>query len=124
MSSDLETKMNRLLERMDDGRPDQLEEVKAMQKTLKSAMLKKNLKEHPALQQLLSTLKKREESYTTLLANKEDLPQEKRDALYNRRKEIRFILSFFNVESVLASLESTLDYQLSDEVKDLSTGDA
>lgn len=124
MSSDLETKMNRLLERMDDGRPDHLEEVKAMQKTLKSAMLKKNLKEHPALQQLLSTLKKREESYTTLLANKEDLPQEKRDALYNRRKEIRFILSFFNVESVLASLESTLDYQLSDEVKDLSTGDA
>lgn len=121
MTADIESKINRLVESFKDGRPDAHAEIISIQKTLKVAMLKKNLKEHPALVQLLNVLKKREEGMTLVLANKEDLPHEERMALFQRRREIRFVISFFNVEPTIDSIEKTLDYQLSDEVNDLST---
>ena len=119
--STIDVKMNKLVERMSDGREDQIAEVISMKKTLKGALLKKNLKEHPALVQLLSTLKKREEQYTMILANKEDLNETERQAIFARRKEVRFILSFFDsADKTIESMEKQLDYQLSDEVQELS----
>ena len=119
--STIDVKMNKLVERMSDGREDQIAEVISMKKTLKGALLKKNLKEHPALVQLLSTLKKREEQYTMILANKEDLNETERQAIFARRKEVRFILSFFDsADKTIERMEKQLDYQLSDEVQELS----
>lgn len=112
--------MDKLEEVMSDARQDQREEVVKMRKTLKGAMLKKNLKEHPALAQFLSLLRKREQGYTILLANKEDLTDVKRQGYFERRKEVRFILSFFDsADRTIESIDKALDYQLSDE---LSTG--
>lgn len=114
--------MDKLVDRLRDGREDSLAEVISLQKTLKAAMLKKNLKEHPALKQLLNVLKKREEAYTLILSNKEDLTEEKRMGMFERRKEVRFILSFFeSAEKTISGIEEQLDYQLSDEVTELST---
>ncbi len=119
--STIDVKMNKLIERMRDGREDQIEEVISMRKTLKQALLKKNLKEHPALIQMLSTLKKREEQFTMILANKEDVTDLERQAMFARRKEGRFILSFFDsADKTVESIEKQLDYQLSDDVSELS----
>lgn len=119
--SNIDAKMAKLLERMRDGREDQLAEVVAIKKTLKTALLKKNLKDHPALTQLLSTLKKREEQYTMLLANKEDITELERRAMFAQRREVRFIISFFDgSEKTIQNIENQLDYQLSDDVKELS----
>ena len=75
-------------------------------------------KDHDAMKQLLSLLKKREEGYTLILANKEDLDQAKRQGFFERRKEVRFILSFFEVDKTLETIEAQLDYQLSEDVGD------
>ena len=117
----IEGKMDKLEEVMSDARQDQREEVIQMRKTLKSAMLKKNLKEHPALAQFLSVLRKREQGYTLILANKEDLTDVKRQGYFERRKEARFILSFFDsADRTIDGIDKALDYQLSDEVAKLS----
>ena len=111
--------MDKLVERMSDGREDQLLEVEGMKKVLKNAMLKKNLKEHPALVQLLNILRKREQGFTLVLANKEDLADTKREGFFQRRKEVRFILSFFDsADRTIDGIDKQLDFQLSD---DLST---
>ena len=119
--ADTEGKMQKLIEKIDDYRPDASSEIIAMQKTLKAAMLKKNFKDHPALVQLLSTLTKREQAYSLILQNKRDLTDVQRQGYFDRREEVRFILGFFNVESTIQSIESQLDYQLSGDVQ-LSTG--
>lgn len=122
MSTNIETKMTKLVEKVNDYRPDASQEIVAMQKSLKNAMLKKNLKEHPALAQLLATLKKREEAYSLVLQNKRDLSDVERRGYFDRREEVRFIISFFEVDKTLETLEKQLDYQLSEDVQDLSTG--
>ncbi len=123
MSSTIENKMEKLVERLSDGRSDQLEEVASMKKTLKTAMLKKNLKEHPALCQLLDVLRKREEAYTLILSNKEDLIEIKRQGMFERRREVRFILSFFDsADKTIESIDKQLDYQLSDELSPSDDG--
>jgi hypothetical protein len=114
----LEAKLGKLVDRLQDGRPDHLAEVQSMQKALKAAMLKKNLKEHPALKQFFDTLRKREQSYTTVIANKRDMSELDRREFFAKRDEIRLILSFFNVDSTIGNIEKTLDYQLSDEVEE------
>jgi hypothetical protein len=115
----IETKMEKLMEKVNDYRPDAAEEVMSMQKTLKAAMLKKNFKDHPALVQLLATLKKREEAYSIILQNKRDLTEAQREGYFQRRDEVRFILGFFDVEKTIESIESQLDYQLSSDVREL-----
>lgn len=122
MSTNIETKMTKLVEKVNDYRPDASVEIVAMQKSLKAAMLKKNLKEHPALAQLLATLKKREEAYSLVLQNKRDISDVERRGYFDRREEVRFIISFFEVDKTLETLEKQLDYQLSEEVQELSTG--
>lgn len=122
MSESLEEKMSQLMQKVDDYRPDQQEEIVRMQKTIKTAMLKKNFKQHPALTELLSLLKKREESYSLILSNKEDLTETQRFGYIARRREVRWLISFFEVDKTLKTIEQTIDYQLSDEVKPLSTG--
>lgn len=118
---DIETKIKKLEDKMADGREDSLAEIVAMKKTLKNAMLKKNLKQHPALLQLLGVLRKREASYTTILANKEDMDEVTRQAYFQRRKEVRFMLSFFDsADKTIKGLNAELDYQLSDEVAEES----
>ena len=97
----LEGKLDQLAEKLTGGREDHLEEVRAMQKSFKAASLKKDLKNHDGMKLFLSTLRKREQSYTTVLANKKDLDEITRREFFAKREEIRFILSFFNVESVL-----------------------
>lgn len=114
--SNIEEKMSKLENKMADGREDQLAEVVAMKKSLKTALLKKNFADHPAMVQLLSLLRKREQSFSTLLQNKEDLIEEKRLAMFQRRKEVRFILSFFDIDKTIEGIEAQLDYQLSDEL--------
>ena len=112
-----EGKLDKLEEVMSDARQDQREEVVQMRKTFKSAMLKKNLKEHPALTRFLSLLRKREQGYTLILANKENLTDVARQGYFERRKEVRFILSFFDsADRTIESIDKKLDYQLSDEV--------
>lgn len=110
--------MEKLIAKLDDYRPDQVAEIQSMQKSLKTALLKKNLKQHPALNALLLTLKKREEGYTLVLANKEDLPEEKRQAYFARRGEVRFILSFFDVDSTIDTIERSLDTELDGQLSD------
>lgn len=120
-----EAKMTKLVEKLDEYRPDMVGEVKAMQKSLKTALLKKNLSQHPALKLMLDTLRKREAGYSLVIDNKEDLPEDKRKMYFARRAEVRFILSFFDVAATLESIDSRLDkeldMQLSDEVPELST---
>ena len=114
--------MEKLVDKMRTGREDQLEEVIAMQKTLKNALLKKNLKQHPALLQLLGVLRKREQAYSLILTNKENLSQEERSGMFERRREVRFILSFFeSADKTIEGIRSQLEYQLGDEVQELST---
>ncbi len=120
MSNSIEPKMEKLIAKLEDYRPDQAQEIVKMQKTLKAALLKKNFKQHPALLQLLDTLKKRDEAYTLVLSNKEDLTEVKRVAYFERRREVRFMLAFFGVEQLLDSMEKRLDYYLSDEVESTS----
>lgn len=104
--------MQKLVEKLDDYRPDQVEEIKAMQKSLKQASLKKNLANHPAMKLLLDTLRKREQGYNIILTNKEDLPDVKRQAYFARRAEVRFILSFFDTTSSMNGIEQRLDAEL------------
>ncbi len=119
MATNIENKMMKLSDKMQGGREDHIQEVQKMQKVLKNAMLKKNLKEHPALSQLLSLLRKREEGYAILLGNKEDLTEDQRKGYFERRKEIRFILSFFeNADRTIENMEKRIDYQLSDEIEE------
>lgn len=101
---------------MDGARDDQMGEINAMRVTMKNALLRKNLKEHPAFQKLVAYLRKRDQSYTTLLINKP--MDEKRVEWFSRREEDRFILGFFEVDKTLESLEKQLDYQLSEDVLD------
>lgn len=110
--STVDTKMAKLVEKLDDYRPDQQAEVIAMQKSLKAASLKKNLAEHPSMKLLIETLRNREAQYTLVLSNKEDLDDKKRGAYFARRAEVRFILSFFDVDSAIASIEERLDQEL------------
>ena len=115
--SNIDTKLDKLAEKMDGGRTDHLAEVEVMRKTFKDATLKKNLAKNPAMEKLLGLLKKRESSFTSILANKEDITEAQRSAFFNRRKEVRFILSFFeSADKTIESLEATLDYQLADDV--------
>lgn len=120
MASIIETRMKQLVDKLDDYRPDQQEEVIAMQKSLKTASLKKNLADHPSMKLMLDTLRKRENGYTLVLSNKEDLEEMKRHAYFARRAEVRWILSFFDVDQTIESIEkriqSELDGQLSDSV--------
>lgn len=120
--ANIEEKMKKLEDKMSDGREDQLEEVISMKKSLKMALLKKNFADHPAMIQLLSLLRKREQSFSTLLQNKEDLNEEKRMAMFQRRKEVRFMLSFFDVDKTITGIEAQLDYQLSDELSPHENG--
>lgn len=112
--------MDKLVEKLDEYRPDQVAEIQSMQKSLKTALLKKNIAQHPALQQLVDTLKKREKGYTLILSDKEDLSEVDRKAYWARRAEIRFMISFFDVDATIESIEtrldSELDHQLSEEV--------
>lgn len=119
MSEGIDAKMDKLIEKMSDGREDQLAEVLAMRKVIKNAQVKKNFKEHPAMKMLLDLLHKRDQAYTMILSNKEDLTDTQREGFFQRRKEVRFILSFFEVEKTIDSMEAQLDYQLGDEI---STG--
>lgn len=116
----LDSKLNKLVEKLDDYRPDQQAEVIALQKTLKLATLKKNFKEHPAMKMLMDLLRKREVGYTLVLANKEDLSDIKRQGYFDRRAELRWILSFFDVDQMIENIEKRIDaeleYQLSNEV--------
>lgn len=121
----LEAKLSQLSEKMEGGREDQIAEVVSIKKILKAAMLKKNLKEHPALNALLDVLRKREDGFTIVLANKEDLTTEQRLAYFNRRKEVRFILSFFDsADKTIESIEKMLDYQLSEDINSTDSEDA
>lgn len=119
--ADPQASMQKLVEKMSNGRPDQLAEVQAMQRSLKTAMLKKNFKEHPAMSLFIATLRKREQAYCLILQNKRDLTEVQRQAFFEKRDELRLILSFFKVESVIDTIEKELDYQLSDDVTPLST---
>lgn len=118
--ANIELKMEKLIEKLDDYRPDQVQEIQAMQKSLKQAMLKKNLKEHPSMKLLIKTLGDRERGYTLVLSNKEDLEEMKRHAYFARRSELRFILSFFDVDSTIKNIERDLDAELDNQ---LSGGD-
>lgn len=104
--------MNKLIEHLDEYRPDQVPEIQAIQKSLKMASLKKNFKEHPAMLLLIDTLRKREKGYTIVLSDKEDLSQEKRSAYFARRAEVRWILAFFDVDQTIESIERRLDTEL------------
>lgn len=117
----IETDMGKLIEKIDEYRPDQVPEIQAMQKSLKTAMLKKNFSEHPALSLLLSTLRKREKSYTLIISDKEDIDVVQRASYFARRAEVRFILSFFDVDSSIDTIErrvkAELEEALSEDVK-------
>ena len=114
--SNIDAKMNKLVDKLDDYRPDQQSEVQAMQKSLKTAMLKKNLKDHPSMKLLVDTLRKREASYSLVLSNKEDLSEVKRQAYFARRTEVRWILSFFDVDQTIESIEQRLDSELEQQL--------
>lgn len=117
----MSTKIDKLVEKLDDYRPDQQAEVISMQKTLKAATLKKNFKDHPAMKMLIDLLRKRELGYTLVLANKEDLTEIKRQGYFDRRAEVRWILSFFDVDQTIENIEKRIDaeleYQLSERVE-------
>lgn len=118
--SAVDTKMQKLVDKLDDYRPDQIAEVEAMQKSLKLASLKKNFKEHPAMQLMLASLKKKADGYTLVLANNADIDEMKRREYFARRDEVRFVLGMFDVDQTIESIEKRLDeelnYQLSDSV--------
>lgn len=118
-SDNVEQKLDRLAEKLEGGREDSLQEVQTMRASLKEASMRKNLAKNPAMQKLIGFLRKRDASITMLLENKEELPDIERGKLFSRRKEVRFILSFFDAaDRALASISEQLDYQLSDEIKD------
>ena len=120
MTDSLEMKLDKLQERIKGGREDQITEVVSMRKTLKAALLKKNLKEHAAVAQLLALLHKREQAYSLILQNKRELTEVQRAGYFDRREELRFILSFFDsADKTISKIENSLDYQLSDEVEDI-----
>lgn len=110
--------MSKLVDKLDDYRPDTQAVVVAMQKALKTASLKKNLGNHPAFKLLLKTLRDRERQYSLVLSNKEDLDEIKRHAYFARRGEVRWILSFFDVEQTIESIEKTLDEELDEQFVD------
>jgi len=113
MSDSLESKLNRLEEQLDGGRDDAVAEVQAMRGLFKDAKLRKALGAQPAFVKLLSFLRRREAAYTLVLANKEDLDATKRAALFERRKECRFVLSFFDsADKSIETLEKQVDFQL------------
>lgn len=116
--ANIDIKMQKLVDKLDDYRPDQQTAVQAMQKALKTASLKKNLGEHPAFQLLLKTLKDRESQYSLVLSNKEDIEEIKRHAYFARRAEVRWILSFFDVDQTIESIERTLDEELDRLISD------
>ena len=111
--SNIQAKLDLLAKKLEGGREDQIREVQAMEKVVKNALLKQNLKDHPAMILFLQTMKKREEGYHMLLAN--NPMDEKRVEWFARREECRFLTRFFEVESRLKTIESDLDYQLSDD---------
>lgn len=110
--------MEKLIGKLDEYRPDQVPEIQSMQKSLKLASLKKNFKQHPAMQMLLDSLRKREAGYTIILSNKEDLDEGKRQAYFARRAEVRFILSFFDVDQTIDTIERQLDKELDAQLSD------
>lgn len=116
--NNVEAKMDKLVGKLDEYRPDQVPEIQAMQKSLKMASLKKNFKEHPAMKQLIDTLRKREKGYTLVLSDKEDLDEQKRQAYFARRAEVRWILSFFDVDQTIESIERRLDQELDEQLSD------
>jgi hypothetical protein len=116
--SNVDIKMSKLVDKLDDYRPDTQAVVVAMQKALKTASLKKNLGNHPAFKLLLKTLRDRERQYSLVLSNKEDLDEIKRHAYFARRGEVRWILSFFDVEQTIESIEKTLDEELDEQFVD------
>lgn len=116
--SNVDIKMSKLVEQLDNYRPDQQSAVQAMQKALKTASLKKNLGDHPAFKLLLKTLRDRERQYSLILSNKEDLEEIKRHAYFARRGEVRWILSFFDVDQTIESIEKTLDEELDGQLGD------
>lgn len=120
--SNVDVKMQKLVDKLDDYRPDQQAEVAAMQKALKTASLKKNFADHPAMQLLLETLRKREQGYSLVLSNKEDIDEVKRHAYFARRAEVRWILSFFDVGQAIESIERRLDEELSGQLGDNTSG--
>lgn len=111
--------MEKLVGKLDEYRPDQVPEIQAMQKSLKMASLKKNFKEHPAMQLLIDTLRKREKGYTLVLSDKEDLDEQKRQTYFARRAEVRWILSFFDVNQTIESIERRLDAELDEQLSDV-----
>lgn len=116
---DLNNKIDKLAEKLEGGREDHLAEVALMRRTLKDASLKKALAQNPAMEKLIGMFRKRENSFTQVLANKEDMTEAQRAAFFQRRKEVRFILSFFeSADKTLEALDKALDYQLSDEIEE------
>lgn len=119
MSIGLEMQLDKLAEKMLDARQDQQEEVKTMRKVFKDASLRKNLAEHPAMKKLIAMFKKRERSYSNLLANKEDATEKQRQDWFARRNECRFFLRFFEAaDRTIDSLAREVEYQLSDEISE------
>lgn len=115
----LESSIDKLAEKLEGGREDHLAEVSSMRKIFKDASLRKKLMENPAMKKLIDMLKKRESSFTVVLSNKENLTTEQRNNFFSRRKEVRFILSFFeNADKTLESLEKIVAYQLSNDIND------
>lgn len=113
-----EKKIDLLITRLDGGRQDHLEEVLSMRKALKQAMLKKNFKEHPALKLMIDTLRKRNEAYSLVLSDKRELTEINRREYFARRDEVRWLLSFFEVDRTIETIEKRIDYQLSDDVEE------
>lgn len=113
----VEEKIELLQQKMAGGRTDHIAELDSMRKTLKKAMLKKNFAEHPAMTMMLEVLRKREASYTMIIDNKRELTEVERRGFFEKRDEVRFLLSFFNVDRTIESIEKELDYQLSGDVR-------
>lgn len=108
----IEAKMELLQAQMEGGREDHVAEVELLQRTMKKAMVKKSFAEHDAMKMLLAFLDKREHAYTLILSEKKELLEMERRAMFEKRAEVRWLISFFDTEKTLKSIESRLDYQL------------
>ena len=112
MNPAIDLKMGKLVERLDQYRPDAVPEILSMQKSLKTAQLKKNFVEHPAVKMFVDAMRNRDQQYTAVLSNKEDLDDAKRSAFFARRAEVRFVLAFFDVDATIQSIEQRLHQSL------------